>query len=628
MMDSLRNAAKSWVAKLLIGLLAVSFGVWGIADVFRGYSRGSLASAGSIEITAQQFERAFNTYLQNLQRQTGQSLTPEEARKFGIDRAVLNNLLQSAAIDEQARSLKLAVSDAEIAKEIAENPAFRDSSGKFDPATFRRLLDANGMNEAMFFARERESRLRDAVTGSVDSGFVPSRTLIEAVYRHRNEQRDARYFVVATAESAVAAPTDDEIKKEYEAHPETYTAPEYRSIAIMKVEPADISSKISLSDQELAEGYDKYKTDYFTPEKRTILQLAFPSLDEAKKAKDRLAAGEDFLAIAKERGFTEADITFADKTKADFLDPAIADAGFALAEGAVSEPVKGGLSTVLLKAAKITAEHQRSLDEVKTELADRLKLDRARDEIQATHDAVEDGLAAQTKFEDIAATNGIPFQLVSGVDAAGKDRDGKEVAIPHKADVLKAAFDSDVGVENSALSLEDGYVWYEVREVVPSAIKPFDQVKDAARSNVVAAKVRQASLDKAKGLVERARNGVKLEDLAAEAGAEIKTAQALKRGEASGDFTVDAVKALFAVPDTGFAYALETDGKGARIMQSQPVMLPPFDPAVPDAKSVAAQLRTASAADLVGAYLGELQKSIGVQVNETLWRQISGTATQ
>jgi len=628
MMDSLRNAAKSWVAKLLIGLLAVSFGVWGIADVFRGYSRGSLASAGGIEITAQQYERAFNNYLQNLQRQTGQTLAPEEARKFGIDRAVLNNLLQSAAIDDQARSLKLAVSDAEIAKEIGENPSFRDSAGKFDPATFRRLLDANGMNEAMFFARERESRLRDAVTGSVDSGFVPARTLVEAVYRHRNEQRDARYFVVGTAESEVAAPTEDEIKKEYEAHPELYTAPEYRSIAIVKVEPADITAKVTLTGQDLAEGYDKYKSDYFTPEKRTILQLAFPSLDEAKQAKDRLAAGEDFLAIAKERGFTEADITFADKTRADFLDPAIADAGFALAEGAVSEPVKGGLSTVLLKATKITPERQRTLDEVKTELADRLKLDRARDEIQATHDAVEDALAAQTKFEDIAATNGIPFQLVSGVDAAGKDKDGKDVAIPHKADVLKAAFDSDVGVENSALSLEDGYVWYEVREVVPSAIKPFDQVKDLAKANLVAAKVRQASLDKAKGLVERARSGVRLEDLASQSGAEIKSAQALKRGEASGDFTIDAVRALFAVPETGFAFALEPDGKGARIMQSQAVMLPPFDPAVPDAKAVAEQLRTASAADLIGAYLGELQKSIGVQVNETLWRQISGTATQ
>ena len=51
-------------------------------------------------------------------------------------------------------------------------------------------------------------------------------------------------------------------------------------------------------------GFEKYKTDYFAPEKRTILQLSFPTLDEARAAKDKLGAGGDFLALAKERGFS------------------------------------------------------------------------------------------------------------------------------------------------------------------------------------------------------------------------------------------------------------------------------------------------------------------------------------
>ena len=50
--------------------------------------------------------------------------------------------------------------------------------------------------------------------------------------------------------------------------------------------------------------------------------------------------------------------------------------------------------------------------------------------------------------------------------------------MPHKPELLKAVFSSDVGVENDAISLDDGYVWYEVREVIPSAVKPFDTVKD------------------------------------------------------------------------------------------------------------------------------------------------------
>ena len=70
----------------------------------------------------------------------------------------------------------------------------------------------------------------------------------------------------------------------------------------MKADPADIAAKIIVSDAELQSAYEKFKPDYFTPESRVIEQIVFPNVDEAKKAKDRIAAGEDFLAIAKERG--------------------------------------------------------------------------------------------------------------------------------------------------------------------------------------------------------------------------------------------------------------------------------------------------------------------------------------
>ena len=92
--------------------------------------------------------------------------------------------------------------------------------------------------------------LREAVTGTADGDLTAPKALVEAMYRHRNEQRDARYFVVKTADSEMAAPTDEEIKAEYEANPAAYTAPEYRTIAIMKVEPADIVAKIELTDDE------------------------------------------------------------------------------------------------------------------------------------------------------------------------------------------------------------------------------------------------------------------------------------------------------------------------------------------------------------------------------------------
>jgi peptidyl-prolyl cis-trans isomerase D len=627
MMDSMRKAAKSWVAKLLIGMLAVSFGVWGIADVFKFGSATDLAKVGGEEITADAYGRAFQSRLQELARQSGKGITPEEARAYGIDKGVLNFLIQSAALDNEVKTLKLGVSDSFLAQDLMKNATFQDAAGKFNPDRFKQLLAQNGMSEATFFASERQRLLREALTGTAAGNLPVSTGLLEAQYRFDNEQRDARYFVVTTADSEVAAPTDEEIKKEYDAHPEAYTAPEYRAVAIMKAEPADIASKITLTDQDLAEGYAKYKGEYFTPEKRTILQVTFPSVADAEAAKAKLAGGEDFLALATERGFTEADATFADKTKADFIDPAIANAAFSLPEGAVSDPIKGALSTALVKVAKVSPEHQGTLDEVKQQLTDRLKLDQATEQIQSTYDAVEDARAAQTSFEDIAAKAGIPFQLFPAVDAQGKDKAGKDVAIPHMADVLQAAWTSDVGVENDAISLDNGYVWYEVREVIPAALKPFDQVKDQARTAVIAEKVKAMSEDKARKLVERARTGAKLDDLAAEAKAQVQTAQGLKRTERGASFGPAAVRALFSVPEDGFAYAVEPDGKGARVMQSVPVLLPPFDPSSPDAKSIAKQLEPQVSGVLLDAYLAALQNQAGVTINDNLWQKISGTQT-
>ncbi len=628
MMESMRNAAKGWVAKLLIGLLAVSFGVWGIADVFSNFGSSALATVGKAEISAQEFSRAFTQYMQNFSRQTGQPMTPEDARKLGIDRSILNNLIQSAAIDNQAIAMRLAVSDTMLAREVMQNQAFQGLDGKFDADLFKRLLANNGFSEAGYFAEERRNRLREALTGTADGNVTANQALVEALYRHRNEQRDARYFVVKTVESEVSAPAAGEIKAEYEANPGAYTAPEYRSIAIMKAEPADIAAKIELSDADITAGYGKYKADYLTPEKRTILQITFATLDEAKAAKEKLAAGADFLTIAKERGFAEADITFAGKSRAEFFDPAIADAAFSLAEGAVSEPIKGALATVLLKAVQIMPEHQATLEEVKTELSDRLKLERAREEIQSIYDAVEDARAASAKFEDIAARQSIPFRIVAASDAEGKDKAGADVDMPHRAQLLKAAFESDVGVENDAISLDEGYVWYEVREVVPSALKPLETVKAGATAQVTANKLKAKSEEKAKAFVERLKTGAVLEELAKEAGAEVRTAQGMKRNESDGTFDPAAVAALFAVPEQGFAAALEADGKGAKVMQSQAVLLQAFDVASPEAKSIAGELAGQAGGEVLSSYLAALQKEIGVSINETLWRQISGTQTQ
>ncbi len=626
MLEMFRNAGKSWVAKILLVLLAGSFGVWGIQDIFGGFQATALATVGDQEISDQEFTTSFNRALQNLAQQTGQVLTMEDARKMGVDRSVLNNLVQSAAIDAQASQMRLSISNATIAEEAKSNPAFLDSAGKFDPLLFARVLLANGMNEQVFLASESRNRLRSAITASVDRGLKPPKALVEAMYRYRSEQRDAKYFTVTASAADVAVPTDDDLKKQYEAAPAAYTAPEYRSIAVLKVEPSDIAAKITVTPEELAAGYEKYKLDYFTPEKRTILQLSFPSVAEAQKAEDRIASGTDFMALARERGATDADVTFADRTEKDFLDKVIGEAAFKLKEGEVSDPVSGSLVTALLKAAKVTPEKQSTLDDIKEPLSKRIQTEKALEEIQTIYDTVENARNSQTKFEDIAREQSLPFIVIPAVDAAGLDPSGKEAEFAQKPVVLKAAFQSDVGVENEVLTPQDSYFWYEVREVIPSALKPLDAVKNQVTADVVARKVRDTLRERAEKLVEGLEAGIAIETAALEAKSTVKTAQGLKRNEASADFDVPAIAAIFSVSENGFTWSMESDGKTAKIMQSLAVLGTAPDLNSPEAAQLAQSLSAATSKDILKSYLAALQEQTGASINETLWQKLSGTA--
>ncbi len=125
-------------------------------------------------------------------------------------------------------------------------------------------------------------------------------------------------------------------------------------------------------------------------------------------------------------------------------------------------------------------------------------------------------------------------------------------------------------------------------------------------------------------MIKRAQSGTSLEILAAEAGAEVKTETGLKRNETTQTFDSAAVSALFLAADNGFSYAPEVDGRGAKIMQALPVTSPAYDPKSKEAEAVRNALREGLQNDLLATYISGIQKSLGVRVNDQLWRQTAG----
>lgn len=627
MLEVFRNAAKGWVAKILLSLLVVAFAAWGITDVFRGFQAADLATVGKRSISSEEYRSALNRSLQQLGQQTGNAVSLEDARRLGLDQQVFDRMVASTALDAQADRLKLAIGDEALKVAITANPVFKNAAGQFDADLFRRLLQQNGMSEQGYMASQRSDTMRAALTSVVGEDTTLPQTLLAAMLQYRDETRDGRYFSFSVSEADVPAPSDEEIKQQYEATPVAYTAPEYRSIAVLKAEPSDVAAKIEVTDEELVAAYEESKAEFFTPEKRDIIQVSFPDVAAAEAAKLKVNNGEDLLAIATAMGLKPNDITFAGRTKQQFIDAKIAEAAFNLAEGAMSAPVKGSLNTVLLKAVKVVPEKQATLDEVRDKVKERVQLAKARDELQSIYDAVEDGRAQQMKFEDIATRAGLPLTLVPAVSAAGIDSFGKEVLLPFKDEILKAAFASDVGVENDALNIGEGYAWLEVREVKPSAVRPLPDVKDAVIADWVAAKLRTFASDKAKAVLAKAGSTTKLETLATELNGVIKSVTAIKRNQTSEEFDGVAALALFSAAEKTLTWALEGDGRTARIIEVSKVTKPAFSAGSVAAKEVTDLTRQGMGGDLLDSYVKAVRAEAKVTVNEDLWRQIRGSST-
>jgi peptidyl-prolyl cis-trans isomerase D len=109
----MRKASSNWLGKIIMsvvmGVLIVSFGIWGIADMFKGFGQSTLAKIGHTEISTEQFRQVYTDRLQQIGRQFGRPLTSDQARAFGLDRQVLQQMVAEAALDEDARRLGLAL---------------------------------------------------------------------------------------------------------------------------------------------------------------------------------------------------------------------------------------------------------------------------------------------------------------------------------------------------------------------------------------------------------------------------------------------------------------------------------------------------------------------------------------
>jgi peptidyl-prolyl cis-trans isomerase D len=422
----------------------------------------------------------------------------------------------------------------------------------------------------------------------------------------------------------VPAPTAEQVQAFYNDRKSTFMAPEYRAVTLLAVDAGAIAKPETVTDADARQLYEQEKAKFGTPERRTIQQIAFPSQQDAEAAFNRIKEGATFEAIATERNIAESDLNLGAFAKTEMLDPAVAEAAFALQQGAVSGPVAGRFGPVLVRVTAIQPEAVKPFEEVAGQIRGEIAQQRGQGEIESMHDQIEDMRASARPLADIAKEKGLAVVQVPAVDKSGLDKTGKTVDMPGREAVLNAAFASDIGVDNEAVRIPTGgYVWYDVTGIEPSREKTLDEVRDQVVRLWREDEIAKRLSEKARLFTERLDKGEAIEAVAQEAGAQVKAATDLARRTAKDDLMDEAVNRIFSVP-VGKAGNVANGTDTRVVFKVTAATVPPMMTTTQDAQRIEEQLRTGMSDDLIAQYIAQVRQDLGVTINQQAIRQVTG----
>ena len=632
MLRGIQKASTGRIGKsimtVVLGALALSFGIWGIGDIFRGFGRSALAKVGSTEIGIEQFRTFYNEQLQRLGREVGRPISTDQARALGLDQQLLGRLIAETALDERTRQMGLNLSNADVANAIKADPSFRGVSG-FEQSRFEAIIREAGYTEPRFVAEQRRQMLRRQIIGTVAGDVTVPKTAVEAVYRYRNEERAIDYVVLDRSHAGTVPPLwPADLEKYFQERKAQFRAPEYRKVVLLVVTPAELAKSTTIDDAEARRIFTERKARYSTPELRHVQQVVFSSAEEAQAAAAKIAQGGSFEAVAKERGLQESDIDLGTIPKSGIIDQSVADAAFALKQGEVSAPVQGRFGTALVRVLKIEAGTTKTYEQVAGEIKNDIALERAKAQVSALRDKVEDARAAGETLTEAAEKLKLPTKTIEAVDRAGRASDGVPVGdLPKAEELLPAVFTTDIGVENDPLQYENGYLWYDVVGTTPARDRTLDEVKTEIEIRYTNEEIAKRLATKADAMVEKLKTGASLKDVAAEDKLKVESASGLKRGDPTEDLSGPAINTVFRTPKGAAGSAQGVQATQRIVFRVNDVKQPTLDMNSPDAKRLAETLRNSLRDELLTGYSERLQQEVGYSINQSALSQVTGSGS-
>lgn len=531
MLAAIRAFAKSWVAAVLMGVLIVSFALWGIRDVFRGRISDAVIVAGSRTISSADFKREFDQQKSRYEQQYGQPIPVDVAVKGGLDRQVLDGLAGRESFAELLRKIGLQPSDKLVVAEIEKIPAFFDPvSGRFDKKAYAQRLADNGMTVPVFERMIRDELAQQHLLMGLASGLVVPRAYAAMAAVYGLESRDVSVIEIAPGNVAQPAPpTDEQLTAFMKSHASELMRPEFRALSLVRFSPEQVQTG-PVDQAEVLKRYNFRKDTLSKPETRTIVQI--PAKDQAAAAQitARLAKGEAPAAVAKSLGVDA--ITYAQKPQSAISDRKVAAAAFQMKPGQV-QTVQGELGLAVVRVDQVIPGHVVTLEEIRPALEAEVRKDAAASKVDALSQAYDDAHSKGANLTEAAQKAGVPVITIPPVAKQGLDQQAKPVpGLTQK--ILDTAFSLPAGGDSELVDAGNGeYFAVRVDKVIPPALPALADIKPELTRAWMMQEVAKRMEAKAGEIAARVKKGESLETVAASAGLKVSRITGLSRQTAA-----------------------------------------------------------------------------------------------
>jgi len=327
-LEAIRKHAQGWLAKAILGLIALTFAFFGLESYMAGdRSGGVIAEVGDVGISRDALANEVRTQRDRMRESMGQAFDPAIAETKDFRNQVLDSLVERSAMLQDAQKLGILAPDAYVAAMLGRIPTFQED-GKFSQARYEAILRQNGRSPAQFENELRQEFMLETMASPVTLASFPSREVSAQLGRLVAQQREISWLDIPAAAVASAIRIEPaDIQRYYEANKAEFTEPQQVRAEYAVLDQAAIASGIAVSEQAVADYYTAHAAQFGRPEQRSashILVAVDKAADAATRARAKAKAETLYQTLQK------SPARFAELARTESQDPGSAEQGGSL----------------------------------------------------------------------------------------------------------------------------------------------------------------------------------------------------------------------------------------------------------------------------------------------------------